>query len=65
MISMIELKACPFCGSILRIDKYHIQDDFIKEFWGIMCRSCDAYIESEISEKDAIEKWNRRAGDDQ
>lgn len=52
-----ELKPCPFCGSknlcLIRNSWYWVQ-----------CNNCLAEIGVQESEKDAIEKWNRRADDE-
>lgn len=61
---MTKLKPCPFCGSSRRLVIDYEEGDY-DGFWYVYCKSCSAYMESAKSEKDVIEKWNCRAGDDQ
>ena len=62
---MTVLKPCPFCGSSRRLVINCEDGDYYVDFWYVYCKSCGAYMESTKSEIDVIEKWNRRAGDDQ
>lgn len=51
---MEELKPCPFCGGEdVRVSNWGM--------WRCWCDSCLAKTSDELWEKDAIEKWNRRA----
>lgn len=51
---MAELKPCPFCGS----DKIRLTNWGLYRCW---CVNCLAKAADEISEKEAIKAWNRRA----
>lgn len=54
-----ELKPCPFCGE---------EDITIENFfghWAVTCECCGAYVACGYqTKKEAIEAWNRRAGDE-
>ena len=57
-----ELKPCPFCGEKPKVCKYGIE-------WCIECHSDTCWIVPETglceSLEEAIQKWNRRANDEQ
>lgn len=52
-ISRQKLKPCPFCGG----DKIRLTNWGLYRCW---CANCLAQAADEISEKDAVEAWNRR-----
>lgn len=57
-----ELKPCPFCGGEADIGKYG--EDVGITFYFICC-TCGAELDRHtVTEKAAIEAWNRRADDD-
>ena len=58
---MAELKPCPFCGGEA-VSDFAIYD---YNYWGVVCKVCGAYVPVDDygPEEEAIEKWNRRAGD--
>lgn len=61
-----ELKPCPFCGAknpiLVRYAKgQSVDGQPIRGIW-IGCRCCEASVFYRF-EKEAIEAWNRRAGD--
>lgn len=52
-----KLKPCPFCGS----------NEIRLTNWGLYrcwCVKCLAQASDEISKKNAVEAWNRRASDE-
>lgn len=53
------LLPCPFCGSVARIheDKFGFSTEY-----GVMCDECQAITSTFLQPKQAIEVWNRRAG---
>lgn len=54
-----KLKPCPFCGlSFLKIHKLRP-----KGCYAVSCSKCLFFGPVEFYKKDAIEAWNRRAGD--
>ena len=60
--AMSELKLCPFCGWEASIEK-------INGVWSVTCDSPRCPVEKVITwghktKEEAIEAWNRRAGDD-
>ena len=61
--TMFELKKCPFCGgeAVIRNGNFSFMAT-------IACQDCDAEVRV-ISEENAVakavEKWNRRAGEDE
>ena len=52
-----ELKDCPFCGGEASISLGLMNGD---QFPYVECLQCAASTDLEFTEKDAIEKWNRR-----
>ena len=57
---MTELKPCPFCGG-KNID---LSEAGLKtDVWFVQCWDCYATFPHFDSETEAIEAWNRRAGD--
>ena len=53
---MDKLKPCPFCGS-----QPWIQHDDVLLGWFIHCHNCTGTVAAYTKEQ-AIEAWNRRAG---
>ena len=51
-----DLKNCPFCGEDAKLD--HNGD-----YSWAYCTKCDAMTQPEISEDDAMDKWNLRVED--
>lgn len=53
-----ELKTCPFCGGVGRIESGgpHEPDD-----WCGWCPACDYSLEFKASRSEALAAWNRRA----
>ena len=69
-----ELKPCPFCGRVdkLIIDEVHQQrGDFVFRQYRVCCSAagdntgCGASCGYQMTEEEAIERWNRRANDEQ
>jgi Lar family restriction alleviation protein len=63
---MAELKPCPFCGGEPRIVSFkHTFSRFL--VYQVMCFACHTkpkYFCRGRTEEEAIEAWNRRAGDE-
>ena len=64
-----ELKPCPFCGHKPKIYKDLHKFVDIKEpvqIWRVMCSKLDCVLlmSDFRTEEQAIEAWNRRAGDE-
>ena len=60
---MEELKPCPFCGAIPKVN--HLDYPFI-EIWFVKCENCSAEINNPRStEQEALKDWNRRFGEKQ
>lgn len=59
----MKVKNCPFCGKmpIIKAVRFGMEQG---ERYGVMCRDCAICIGWEDSEAAAIERWNRRDGDD-
>jgi Lar family restriction alleviation protein len=55
-----ELKPCPFCGSEAHTFPSKYSDVTL---WNARCKNCYAAHDGHISEKSAIENWQRRASD--
>jgi Lar family restriction alleviation protein len=62
----VELKPCPFCGSInIALMNWHdfnretFESNGVKHF--AKCAGCWARIDDQRSKHDAIEKWNTRS----
>lgn len=55
---MVELKPCPFCGG-----EAHIRQNGNRVFPWVVCSDCIASTRVYDSVEEAIEAWNRRAGD--
>ena len=60
-----ELKPCPFCGSRANIDKHISKGLFnTEQFYNASCYLSGARTRLVLTEEDAKELWNRRAGND-
>lgn len=57
---MSGLLPCPFCGG--KAEEMVPLVGFLH--WGVGCPICGAYVESTNSQKQACQKWNRRAATD-
>ena len=61
----INLKPCPFCGKIPKIERH--EDSFRRIKWGIECVNEDCDIQPMTpwyqNKKDTIDSWNKRADD--
>ena len=57
---MAELKPCPFCKSE---DVYLVSETEIEYNW-VYCKNCEAAGPMKETEEEAIEAWNRRAGEE-
>lgn len=69
-MEQVQLKPCPFCSgeaNILVIEPHtHCIAKFIPDYPGgafVECSGCTCVI-SAVSEKEAVEAWNRRANND-
>lgn len=51
-----KLKPCPFCGGEAETD-YAWHD---RNYPGVHCNDCGAYVFDYDSEEKAVEKWNKR-----
>ena len=58
----MKLKTCPFCGQLPEIKQVKFGMEAGWRF-GIMCHTCSICIGWEDSEAAAIERWNRREGE--
>ena len=59
----IRLAACPFCGGEANIVRTMLPTP-INESWGVSCNNtglCQASIDCQATEAEAIAAWNRRA----
>ena len=60
---MNELKPCPFCGYVPKVETY--EDMFQRITFGIECHGADCDIQPFTAcyadKQEAIEAWNRRA----
>lgn len=54
----IKLKPCPFCGYL----KARLVGSALLNYF-ILCADCGAFATCKITEQEAIEAWNRRAGE--
>lgn len=57
---MIKLKPCPFCGSE-DVEYTNFGKGF--DMWLIQCDECEAMFPLLNSREEAIQRWNKRAGD--
>lgn len=55
-----QLKPCPFCRNIARLEKVR---SALFVFKYVKCQHCRAMTRLFLSEKQAIEAWNRRVND--
>lgn len=58
-----NIKPCPFCGSPAFSYTFNIPLPDQQSYGYVECASCEALIGADTEEQ-AIEAWNRRAGDD-
>lgn len=60
---MAELKPCPFCGG--NVLMYEEWADSVHSFYSFACKICTMIVTQNecVTENEAIEAWNRRAGD--
>ncbi|ENK7136053.1 Lar family restriction alleviation protein [Enterobacter roggenkampii] len=56
---MSELKPCPFCGQ-----KNLLISHQNRNICSVVCFDCGGEGPEELSRKEAITSWNRRAGDE-
>lgn len=56
----MELKQCPFCGGK---DTGTLTTSYDGYWYAVFCENCMAQTRKCRQEKDAIEAWNRRAGE--
>lgn len=54
-----KLKPCPFCGGEAVVD---MDESWFWE-WEVFCIKCGCALGHFDTEEEAIERWNRRAGD--
>lgn len=54
------LKPCPFCGSEAKL---RLASEWGGVCYRVECKDCFARTYSEHTEKEAVEAWNRRAGE--
>ena len=59
-MSLPPLKPCPFCGGKARLLFKPIMDS---ELWVCECDDCFAKTYHEDTQREAVEAWNRRAGE--
>lgn len=70
MEKQTELKPCPFCGGT-NLDVLNVLEEnpeyelfgMTKDNWNVVCNSCYGYGGTRRTVFEAIEAWNRRAGD--
>lgn len=60
-----KLFPCPFCGGTAKIlhlspDRYQRIEKKGIERWQVACDKCGTVSSGKLSEKEAIESWNRR-----
>lgn len=62
---MAELKPCPFCGGeAVILSHTRIKRPWIYEYWRVGCKECGLrFPKYSETESQAIDVWNRRAGD--
>ena len=58
---MDELKPCPFCGSK---DSGILTTSYDGYWFAVFCENCMVQTRKCRQEKDAIEAWNRRVGEE-
>ena len=59
-MSLPPLKLCPFCGGKAEIKTVKI---CVGEFYRVECADCFAKTFSENTQSEAVDAWNRRAGE--
>lgn len=62
---MSDLKPCPFCGSKVEliIAPGYFSQGLSSNGWFVKCKKCGIHQMPYQSDHDAIEAWNRRAGE--
>ena len=58
---MSKLKQCPFCGGEAIV--FNIIENPLPMMCAVVCKTCHTGTNHKTTEKQAIEAWNRRAGD--
>ena len=65
---MIELKPCPFCGGVVKLEKTIRKGADGRDWWGVVCRNtknlggtCAVQIRPSASPEAAAARWNTRA----
>lgn len=61
IITMVELKPCPFCGGK---DSGMLTTSYDGYWFAVFCENCMVQTRKCRQEKEAIEAWNRRAGEE-
>ena len=59
---MAELKPCPFCGGK---DSGILTTSYDGYWFAVFCENCMAQTRKYRQEKDAVESWNRRSGEEE
>lgn len=64
MMTMFELKPCPFCGSEKCATRIH-KNVYGDIWWEARCNNCGAELSNKLfdTDEDAARAWNRRADD--
>ena len=62
---MNELKKCPFCGGEALMQHKRVNGDPRFTHSWVVCTVCYSQTTQFLSEKQAIEAWNRRADNDE
>lgn len=63
---MVELKACPFCGDIPKLNKCTaVSCGKQKRAYQVYCGGCLIGTEKYFKEEIATDRWNRRVNDGQ
>lgn len=61
-MSEIKLKSCPFCGGEARVMPPKGFVSYVAHYW-VSCKNCHVQTDFVTSRKEAMEAWNRRAGE--
>ena len=61
---MSDLKPCLFCGGKVYMESDNV--DYYSKYYSFHCDACDmvSYYDRCNCEEEAIEAWNRRAGEE-